>query len=143
MISMYPACFFEEEDGQYSVVFPDLNWLSTSGADQNEAYEKAMECLAGYLYSNRREGVQTPPASDLRSIDLRAVGAELDDPDPHGFVSTVAVDVDQYAKAHFERSVKKTLTIPAWLNEAALERNINFSQVLQEALVSKIQAGRL
>ena len=46
----------------------------------------------------------------------------------------------EYAKEHFEKSVKKTLTIPTWLNQAALEKGINFSQVLQEALLSKIQA---
>lgn len=52
----------------------------------------------------------------------------------------VSVDVPAYAKEHFERSVKKTLTIPAWLNKAALEQGINFSQVLQEALIAKIKA---
>ena len=53
----------------------------------------------------------------------------------------VAVDVAAYAKAHFEKSVKKTLTIPAWLNAAALERNINFSQVLQDALMNQLHLG--
>ena len=56
------------------------------------------------------------------------------------FVNMVSVDVASYAKEHFEKSVKKTLTIPTWLNQAALEKGINFSQVLQEALLSKIQA---
>lgn len=56
-----------------------------------------------------------------------------------GFVNLVTVDVQEYAKTHFEKSVKKTLSIPAWLNAAALEKNINFSQVLQEALLQKIK----
>ena len=55
-------------------------------------------------------------------------------------VNMVSVDVAAYAKQHFEKSVRKTLTIPAWLNTAALEMNINFSQVLQEALLAKVQA---
>jgi len=50
----------------------------------------------------------------------------------------VSVDVKAYAREHFEKSVKKTLTIPAWLNALALEQNINFSQVLQEALKSRL-----
>ncbi len=51
----------------------------------------------------------------------------------------MAVDcLAAYAKTHFEKSVKKTLTIPAWPNTAALEQNINFSQVLQEALMTKL-----
>lgn len=50
----------------------------------------------------------------------------------------VSVDVKAYAKEHFEKSVKKNCTIPAWLNKAALEQGINFSQVLQEALLAKL-----
>ena len=50
----------------------------------------------------------------------------------------VSVDVASYAKEHFEKSVKKTLTIPTWLNTAALEQNINFSQTLQDALKEKL-----
>ena len=53
----------------------------------------------------------------------------------------VSVDVASYAKEHFEKSVKKTLTIPAWLNSAALEKGINFSQVLQDALKAQLHLG--
>ena len=56
------------------------------------------------------------------------------------FVNMVSVDVEDYARLHFNKSVRKTLTIPAWLNTAALEQGINFSQTLQEALISKVQA---
>ncbi len=55
-------------------------------------------------------------------------------------VNMVSVDVAAYAKQHFEKSVRKTLTIPAWLNNAALEMGLNFSQILQEALLAKVQA---
>lgn len=67
---------------------------------------------------------------------------EVDPDSPLGeaFVNMVSVDVEAYAKKHFDKSVRKTLTIPAWLNTAALEMNINFSQVLQEALLAKVQA---
>lgn len=56
------------------------------------------------------------------------------------FINLVSVNVNAYAKEHFEKSVKKTLTIPTWLNELAIEQNINFSQVLQEALLAKLRA---
>ena len=52
--------------------------------------------------------------------------------------AAVTVDVAEYAKTHFEKSVKKTLTIPEWLNKAALEQNINFSQTLQDALKARL-----
>ena len=84
-----------------------------------------------------------PGPSMLSAIDPAAVAKELDPDSPAGeaIVNMVAVDVAAYAKAHFEKSVKKTLTIPAWLNAAALERNINFSQVLQDALMNQLHLG--
>ena len=56
------------------------------------------------------------------------------------FINMVSVDVQEYARSHFEKSVRKTLTIPAWLNAVAQEKKINFSQTLQEALIAKIRA---
>ena len=139
MLSIYPACFFKEATG-YSVVFPDLNHLATCGDTLEEAIEMAVDCLAGYLYTLKKEHQEAPKPSDMSSIDPAAIAAELDLPTGEAFVNMVSVDVNDYAKAHFERSVKKTLTIPAWLNDAALEKNINFSQVLQEALKEKLRA---
>jgi hypothetical protein len=72
-----------------------------------------------------------------------AVAKELDPDDPAGeaFVNVVSVDVEEYAKAHFEKSVKKTLSIPAWLNDAATAQGINFSRVLQDALKQQLNMG--
>ena len=58
------------------------------------------------------------------------------------FVNDIACDTIEYAKLHNNKAVKKTLTIPEWLNEEAMALGVNFSQVLQEALLSKINAGR-
>ena len=59
MLSMYPACFFKEENA-FSVIFPDLNWLSTCGDSFENVMEKAVECLAGYLYTCRLDGDMIP-----------------------------------------------------------------------------------
>ena len=133
MLSMYPACFFHEEDG-YSVVFPDLNWLATQGDTFEEAMEMAIDCLAGYLHTCQIDGDTVPTPSRISDIDPKAVARELDPEAPmcEAIVNMVSVDVAAYAKQHFEKSVRKTLTIP--------EMNINFSQVLQEALLAKVQA---
>lgn len=141
MLSIYPACFYEEKNGGYSVIFPDLNYLATQGATQQEAFTMAVDCLAGYLYTCQHDGETVPPPSDLNQIDFKGLASELEDNDPHGFVSMVSVDVADYAKKHFEKSVKKTLTIPAWLNDAAIAQGINFSGVLQEALKAKLNIG--
>lgn len=139
MLSIYPACFFREDNG-YSVVFPDLNWLATCGETENEAMNMAVDCLAGYLYVLEKDGEDAPMASAMKDISLKKVAKELDVDTKDAFVNMVSVDVAEYAKEHFEKSVRKTLTIPAWLNKAAQEKHINFSQTLQEALLAKVRS---
>ena len=143
MLSIYPACFFQEENGGYSVVFPDLNYLATQGDDFENAMEMAIECLAGYLHTCKMDGESVPSPSKLSDIDPYVIAKELDPeaPECESFVNMVSVDVASYAKEHFEKSVKKTLTIPAWLNTAALEKNVNFSKILQEALKKELHLG--
>lgn len=136
MLSVYPAIFFKESNG-YSVIFPDLNYLSTCGETVDEAVSMAVDCLAGYLFWLQQEGETFPSPSDITSVNPVNIAKELgfEYEAKETFLNMVSVDVIQYAKIHFEKSVKKTLTIPAWLNKAALEQNINFSQVLQNALM--------
>lgn len=140
MLSAYPACFIKEGDS-YSVIFPDLHNLATCGDTLDEAFSMAVDCLAGYLYWLQKDGETAPAASSLNQIDLAQVATELEVSSDEAFVNIVTVDVAEYAKTHFERAVKKTLTIPAWLNKAAIEQNINFSQVLQEALKQQLHIG--
>lgn len=139
MLSMYPACFYKEEDG-YSVIFPDLNYLSTQGDSFEDAMETAVECLASYLYTSQRDGEAVPAPSSLAVIDPAAVSKELapDLPVGEAIVNLVSIDVAEYAKKHFEKSVKKTLSIPAWLNDAAMSQGINFFRVLQQALKDQL-----
>ncbi len=138
MLSAYPACFFKEENG-YSVIFPGLNHLATCGETLDEALAMAIDCLAGYLYLLRKDGEIAPDPLPMNKVNLSDIAKELEIESSESFINMVTVDVAEYARTHFERSVKKTLTIPAWLNAAAIERHINFSQVLQEALMQKMQ----
>ncbi len=140
MLSVYPALFCKEENG-YSVVFPDLNWLSTCGDTLDEALEMSVDCLAGYLYERHKCNESIPLPTAINNIHAEEILKELygNESLPEYFVNMVSVDVNAYAKEHFEKSVKKTLTIPAWLNNAAIEQGINFSKTLQEALLTKLQ----
>lgn len=142
MLTVYPACFFKEKTGDYSVIFPDLNHLATCGSTLEEAMAMAIDCLAGHIRWLERDGDPIPTPSSLSDIDVVAVAKELDPDSPYNeaFVTMVSVDVEKYAKKHFEKSVRKTLTIPAWLNAVALEQGINFSQTLQEVLLAKVQS---
>lgn len=137
MLSAYPACFFKEENG-YSAVFPDLNYLATCGETLDEVFARAIDALAGYLFTGKKDGDNITAPSDMKTIDIAKVAKELEIEPQESFVNIVAVDVDEYAKKHFEKSVKKTLTIPAWLNDRAAAEGINFSQVLQEALCARL-----
>lgn len=139
MLSAYPAIFYKEENG-YSVIFPDLNYLATDGETLEQALAMSVDCLAGYLYSAKLDKEEVPTPSDLKAIDPLKVASELDTEAGEYFVNIVTVDVDEYAKAHFNKSIKKTLSIPEWLNREALDKGINFSQVLQEALVAKLRS---
>lgn len=133
MLSIYPACFYEEKEGGYSVIFPVLG-IATCGDDLQEAMAMAIDLLAGYIYDAKKSGETLPEPPKVSEIDINA---EYDDYKT-AFVNLVSVDVDEYAKKHFEKAVKKTLTIPSWLNDLAIKEGINFSQVLQNALKQQL-----
>lgn len=139
MLSIYPAIFYKEKNG-YSVIFPDFNYLSTCGENLNDAMEMAIDCLAGYLYTAKLDDDKLPMPSkidDIHPIDIaNTIGFDGKD----SFINLISVDLEDYAKTHFNKSVKKTLTIPEWLNREATKKNINFSKVLQEALIAKLRS---
>ena len=137
MLTIYPALFFEENNGSYSVVFPDLNHLSTCGSTLDEAMEMAIDCLAGYIYSEKLDKHELPAPTPLKEIDIHCEDSE-DDTYVSVFSNLVTVDVDEYARKHFCRSVKKTVTIPQWLDDMATRNHVSFSKVMQEALADKL-----
>jgi len=124
---VYPAIFTYEAGQEIAVVFPDLD-VATSGADDNDALLSARELLGCVLYGMEEDNEEIPSPTSL--ADITTAGNER------------AVLVDVYMPsirmAKNNRSVNRTVTLPAWLNAAALERNINFSQVLQDALKSQM-----
>ena len=137
MLTMYPACIYKDNSG-YSAVFPDLNYLATCGETLEECINMAIDCLAGYAFFIEKEGETLPMSSKPEAIDAAQIAADLEVEYTEAFVNVISVDVDEYAKKHFEKAVKKTLTVPYWLNKLALEKNINFSQVLQDALKNEL-----
>jgi predicted RNase H-like HicB family nuclease len=127
---VYPACFYPEPDGRFSVEFADFE-LATFGDDLADALYMAADAAAGRILAMLEDGEKLPYPSDAR---------DLKTDDPNGFVSLVFIDLDTLKSSHDEKPVKKTLTIPSWLNQVAERKNINFSATLKEALVEKIQA---
>jgi len=120
----YAAIFTPEENGLYSVSFPDLPGCYTSGDDLSDAVYMAQDVLNLTLYDLEQDNKLIPKAS--KPQDISTTGGQ--------FTSVIAVDTDTYRRFYENKSVKKTLTIPMWLNERAEQANVNFSGVLQSAL---------
>lgn len=124
----YPAIFQLEDNNTYSVFFPDIPGCNTGGNNMEDAYEMAFDALGlmlSYMEDNK-EVIPVPSAPGTIPLDDGQC------------VVIVRFDMMEYKRKHSSKAVKKTLSIPEWLNEEALKNNINFSQVLQEALMQKI-----
>lgn len=123
----YPAVFHKAEEGGFWVTFPDIPECMTQGDDMQQAYEMSVEALGLSLTTMEDAGEKIPEASQPDEIKVE-----------DGYLVIVEFDMAEYRRKHCSRAVKKTLSIPEWLNEAAIRQNINFSQVLQEALMEKV-----
>ena len=125
---LYPACFYYEEDGRYSVEIPDFP-LATFGDDLADAMHMATDAAAGRIILMIKDGDALPQASRIKDIKLD---------DESGFVSMLCIDLDAVKPNHDDSLVNKTLEIPSWLNQAAERKNINFSATLRDALLEKL-----
>lgn len=125
---VYPAIFQSETVGGYSVTFPDLSGCFTEGDTLEQAIEMARDALGLYLYSLEEDNEPIPEPS--KPDQIKTV--------PGQFVTLIDVDMLAYRRKHDNRAVKKTLTIPAWLNNIAEKHNVNFSQILQNALIEHL-----
>lgn len=126
MYKAYPA-IFHAEDGGFWVEFPDLPGCVTEGDSIAEAVAEASSALGGFLCSMLDRKLELPAPSDLRAITVEG----------NDFASIVIADPLAFQKR--TKAIKKTLSIPEWLNEAAEARHINFSAVLQQALINQLQ----
>ena len=122
----YPAVFTYEEGQEIAVFFPDLD-VATSGENEDDALLSARELLGVVLSGLEEDGDVIPKASSLRDVVV----------EENEKVVLIDVFMPSYRMANVNRSVNRTVTLPAWLNAAALEVDLNFSQVLQEALKGK------
>ena len=134
MTFVYPVCFYPAEEGGYIAIVPDFNSATTQGDDIKEAIYMAEDLIAGLIVSAIEDGKSFPKPSDPSNDMLES------DEYGKGFVSVVLVDLEKKSKEFKEqnKAVKKTLTIPQWVNERALALNINFSQTLTDALIERI-----
>ena len=126
---VFPA-ILTPDDGGYSVSFPDVPGAFTCGDNLADAISMAEDALSLMLVKMEDDGEKIAKPTDMQIIST----ADVD------IVTLIRADTAEYRKKISKKAVKKTLTIPQWMNEAAEKQGINFSQVLQEAIQAKLQS---
>ena len=128
----YPAIMHPEAEGGYSVWLHDISGCVSQGETLPEAVENIKDAL-GLYYEDAEDGNSVLPSpSSPGNLELEA----------GEFVVVVEFTPEEYLKSRSTKAVKKTLSIPAWLNSMAEAQQLNFSAVLQSALVERLNMGR-
>lgn len=125
---IYPALFSPESDGGYSVSFPDIEGCFTCGDTLQDSIEMAQDALNLMLVELEDSHLPIKSPSSINNIKIKN----------DEFLTLIQADTMKYRKVLNSASVKKTLSIPSWLNDAAIASGINFSQVLQDALKAQL-----
>lgn len=125
---VFPVIFEEAEEGGYNVRVPDIKGCFTCGDTMEEAILMAKDAIEMMLVSEEDDGNKIPKASNIKDIEKQT----------NGVVSYVLADTDEWRKSFDNKAIKKTLSLPSWLNKKAEKASINFSQTLQEALCQKL-----
>lgn len=128
----FTAIFEYEKDG-INIRFPDIDEAISCASTTKEALKNAKEVLELTLYNREEEGIEIPEATPLENIKCNENEKTV----------TVSVWMPLVRSEMEEQSVKKTLTIPGWLNKLAEEQNVNFSKVLQAALKEYLKVKRI
>jgi len=127
---VYTAVLEQEEGRSLTAVhFPDLPGCQTCGDDFHAAINMARDVLCFHLFRMERDNKPIPVATSPQDIKLKS----------GEYIAAIAVDTEDYRRIIGNKAVKKTLTIPTWLNQRAIAANINFSKTLQKALKEELQ----
>ena len=125
---VYPAVFHpNQDDGSITVTVPSLPGCITEGKDLADAIYMAGDAVSMWLWAAEDQ--------QLEEIPAREPPPAVETPE---FVNYVYADTDAYRRKHDNRAVKKTLSIPSWLNDQAMQAGVNFSQILQDALKERL-----
>lgn len=128
---VYPAILTQEDDG-IIVSFPDVEGARTDGATMEEALENADDVLNLMLLTMEEKHMNIKPPTPIVSLDV-----------PKGStVALVRADTLAYSKKVDTRAVRKSVSIPAWMDSLAREHNLNFSNVLQNAICRELNIAQ-
>lgn len=128
---IYSAIFTPcmENDG-FTVVVPDLAGCVTEGNNLENAIEMGIDAASGWILGELEEGNTIPTPSNYKDIVLG---------DENSFINLLLLDISSYAEKYGNKSVRRNISLPAWLNTFGEKNNINFSKVLQDSLLKIAQ----
>lgn len=121
---IYPAIIKKLGDNDYNIRFKDFENIISYGESIDEAYNMAEDALKLEIFDLYSDKLEIPIATDITNIEVKSDETLI----------LVKVNMKNILKQYDNKSIKKTLTIPSWLNKLAEEKKVNFSQVLQDAL---------
>ena len=130
---IYPACFYPHENQEgYTVEVPDLPGCVTEGSNLIDAIAMATDAACGWVLDELEDGKKLPKASSPNDITIDTTISN------DGFINLLVLDMDTYTEKFGKKSVRKNVTIPAYLNTFVEQNGYSLSQVLQEALKEKL-----
>ncbi len=121
---VYPVVLSPEKEGGYCVYAPDFPGCVTDSETLLEGIEKIREGLCGMLMIHERDGTPIPSPGDPKSVEC----------EPGDTVTLVDADVGEYNRRHGSAAVRRTISIPAWMDDAASRAGVSLSQLTQDAL---------
>ena len=119
---VYPAVFSENSDGSYTITYPDLSGCISEGKNLANAIHMAQSALTQWIEYMTDEKLELPSPSELGTIMV----CEKE------FANLVRADVKD------DRAVKRTVSIPKWMDDKVSESGLSLSRVLQEALAQRL-----
>ncbi|MBR5669209.1 MAG: type II toxin-antitoxin system HicB family antitoxin [Spirochaetales bacterium] len=125
---VYPAVFEHAKEGGFVVSVPDVEGCFSEGESLVEAMFMIQDALAMMLVYHEDHDNCIPEPTPIEKVNAPE----------NCVVSLVLADTDQWRRTYDNKAVKKTLSIPSWLNIKATKAGVNFSQVLQDALIAKL-----
>lgn len=135
----YPAflCYDAEHTKQYYVLWHDLPGCTTVGETEDEALECAKGAMSLHLYGMEKDGDDIPEPTPLSELDMSCEEAEE-------CVAVVPIEVymPSFREMMETKSVDRIITLPRWLDDAAMSASVDLSQVMQDALMSRLNISR-
>ena len=132
---VYPVIFHKSIERGYVVVFPDFDYGATEGKTLEEAIEMAEDYVGTGLYDDFVNSREIPVSSKINNISIEIPEDEREFyVEGESFKTLIGLDMLKYVNKCKNQTIRKNVSIPSWLNEMAKKSNINFSNILQEAL---------